>query len=98
MKHFIIFVKYRVPFEKLGNNVAVHRTFLQSGYDDGMLLCSGPNEKKSAGVVVAKANDIEELKGFFKNDPYALKELADYEYLEFNPIKFQPFLQNWIES
>jgi uncharacterized protein YciI len=98
MKHFIIDVRYKVPFEQLNGTVTEHRAFLQIGYDNGMLLCSGPKETKKGAIILAKTDDVEKLKVFFKNDPYIVKKLAEYEYIEFNPVKFQPFLQNWIEN
>ena len=98
MKHFFIDVKYKVPFEELSERVTEHRTFLQIGYDNGILLLSGPRETKKGAIIIARANEVDELKSFFKNDPYILNNLADYEYVEFNPVKFQPFLQNWIET
>ena len=98
MKHFFIDVKYKVTFEELSESITEHRAFLQIGYDNGILLCSGPRETKKGAIIIARANEVDELKIFFKNDPYILKDIADYEYAEFKPVKFQPFLQSWIET
>ncbi|MGO9379023.1 MAG: YciI family protein [Dissulfurispiraceae bacterium] len=97
MKHFIILSTYTVPFEQLGDNIADHRAFLQAGYDRGMLLCSGPQATKTGGAIIARASSIEELQGFFHGDPYQKRGLAKYQFIEFEPVKHQAFLENWLK-
>ncbi|MHB0967040.1 MAG: NUDIX domain-containing protein [Bellilinea sp.] len=96
MKHFLVHIQYKVPVEQLGDTVRQHREFLQVGYERGWLLMSGPREPKTAGIVVARAPSREELAGFFENDPYKVMGLADHEFTEFDPVKFQPFLTDWV--
>lgn len=96
MKHFIVEITYRIPVEQLGETVGEHRKFLQTGYDRGLLLCSGPQVPRTGGMVVARAGSVDDLRAFFKGDPYAIKGLATYRFVEFEPVKYQPFLQDWI--
>jgi uncharacterized protein YciI len=98
MKHFIILSIYTVPFEQLGDNIADHRAFLQTGYDKGMLLCSGPQDTKTGGAIIARASSIEELRGFFEGDPYQKRGLAKYQFIEFDPVKRQAFLEEWVNG
>jgi uncharacterized protein YciI len=95
-KHFIIISSYKVPFEQLGDDIAAHRAFLQIGYDKGMLLCSGPQNPKTGGAIIARAESLEALKQFMSSDPYTQKGLAAYQFIEFEPVKSQPFLADWI--
>lgn len=96
MKYFIVEITYRVPAEQLGETVQEHRSYLQNGYDQGWLLCSGPQSPKTGGIVVMKAPSLKDVQLFFEKDPYNLKGLTTYRFIEFNPVKFQPFLQPWI--
>ena len=57
---------------------------------------SGPENPRTGGVVIAKANSLEEIKSFFSNDPYFKNNSAEYEFREFNPVKFQNILADWI--
>ena len=98
MKHFIVEITYTVPAEKLAEIVTEHRAYLQIGYDKGWLLCSGPQEPRIGGMVVARAPSMEDLQGFFKDDPYNKKGLATYRFVEFNPVKFQPFFEAWLQG
>jgi uncharacterized protein YciI len=98
MKHFIIKINYTAPIEKIDEILPKHRAFLQTGYDKNMLLFSGPINPRTGGFVVAKAKSLEEMKDFFNNDPYKINKCAEYEFYEFNPVKHQNFLRNWIEE
>ena len=96
MLHFLVEITYTVPFEALSGVVAEHRAYLQTGYDKGWLLMSGPLVPKTGGLVVAKAPSAEAIREFFSTDPYALKGLATYNFVEFEPLKRQAFLEEWV--
>ncbi len=98
MKHFLVFINYKVPVDQLGETVQQHRDFLQTGYERGWLLMSGPRNPKTGGIVVARAPSQADLVDFFKDDPYKILGLADHEFLEFDPVKHQPWLADWITS
>jgi uncharacterized protein YciI len=96
MKHFMIELTYLVPAEQLAEIVTEHRAFLQTGYDAGRLLFSGPQNPRVGGIVLARAESLEEIQQFFSGDPYQIKGLASYRFVEFNPVKFQPFIEPWL--
>ena len=98
MKHFMIEILYSAPFEIIAEILPVHRAFLQGGYDKGMLLCSGPMVPKTGGVVIARASDKQEIEDFFSNDPYFLNNAATYRFVEFEPVKRQDFLEDWVSD
>ena len=96
MKHFIIESTYLVPFDQLGEKIALHRAFLQTGYDRGLLLCSGPQASRKGGLIVARAESLDAIEKFMAGDPYQQMGLASYRYVEFEPVKRQAFLEAWI--
>ncbi len=96
MKHFIINVNYIVPLTRIDEILSEHRKFLQNGYDKGLLLFSGPRNPRTGGIVAARANSMEEIKSFFASDPYKINKCAEYEFIEFDPVKRQPLLDDWI--
>jgi len=96
MKHFLILITYKVEVAIIDSLLAQHREFLQTGYDKKLLLMSGPLYPRTGGVVIARANFLEEIKTFFQNDPYYKNDAAAYEFREFNPVKFQQVLSDWI--
>ena len=72
------------------------RAFLQTGYDNGLLLLSGPQVPRVGGIVVARAASLADIRQFFADDPYQKKDLAAYRFIEFDPVKHQAFMEPWL--
>jgi uncharacterized protein YciI len=98
MKHFVVEIVYNVPFEKFGNAVTEHRDYLTLGYEQGMILFSGPQVPRMGGMVVVRAESMQEVVDFFAKDPYKLHGLADHRVIQFDPVRFQPDLKEWMEE
>ena len=98
MKHFIIEITYTSPIKKIEEVLQEHRNFLQIGYEKNMLLCSGPLNTRVGGIIIAKAESSEKIKEFFLSDPYNVNLLADYSIKEFDPVKSQDFMKEWING
>jgi uncharacterized protein YciI len=96
MKHFIIEITYKVPFEELQNILPAHRTFLDEGYAKGLLLMSGPQNPKTGGIIVARTKDEKEIKDYFSKDPYYTEGVAEHRFIEFTPVKFNEIIKTWI--
>jgi uncharacterized protein YciI len=96
MKHFMVEILYLVPFEEMSEIVPEHRAFLQGGYDRGWLLMSGPMVPKTGGIVIARAPSLEDIRAFFANDPYLLKGVANHRIVEFEPVKRQAQMEEWV--
>ena len=96
MKHFLIEIEYTAPIEIINMIVTEQRKFLQTGYDKGWLLMSGPKFPKTGGLVIARAPSMEDIQKFFFDDPYQQHKAATYRFVEFDPVKYQPLIQDWI--
>jgi uncharacterized protein YciI len=96
MKHFIVEVTYLVPREKMLEVRPEHRAYLEKGYERGMLLMSGAQSCGEGGIVIARAASQSEVEAFFQNDPYQVKQIASYRFVEFEPAAWQQCLQGWI--
>lgn len=96
MKHYIVEITFKVPFEKVEPVVPAHRAYLRVNYDKGILLCSGPKIPRDGGLLVARGESIDVINELIANDPYNLNGVADYRVVEFVPVYFQPILENWV--
>ncbi|MBI5402873.1 MAG: hypothetical protein HY959_05705 [Ignavibacteriae bacterium] len=96
MKHFIVEITYKVTFEELQGTLAAHRSFLDEGYEKGLLLMSGPQNPKVGGMVVARAETLEEIQEYFSRDPYQKGGFASYRFIEFTPVKNNPMIKDWL--
>lgn len=96
MKHFVVIVKYKANPEVMDKLRPKHREYLQKGYEEKLLLVSGPQPSRQGGVVVCRANSLEGIKLFFKSDPYNIAGAAEYEFIEFTPVSHQKLLEEWL--
>lgn len=95
MKHYVIELTYRVPLERLDQSTPAHRSHIQTGVDQGLILCSGPRVPREGGIIIGRADSQASLEAFFALDPYLREGLADYRYLEFQPLRYQAMLAGW---
>lgn len=95
-KFFIVQIEYLIPSDQMAEVRAEHRAFLKEGYEKGWLLISGPLIPPSGGVVVARAPSREALEELFSRDPYHLHQTARHEFVEFDPVFRQGFLEDWV--
>ena len=83
---FIIQLTYKTPINEVDKYMQAHREFLAYYYKQGLLLASGPLKPRTGGIIIATTNDKAYLEEVFKQDPYYLAEIADYEFIEFTPV------------
>ena len=98
MKFFLVELTYTVPLPEIEMATPAHRAFLQTGYERGVLLCSGPKVPRTGGVVLARGESLESVQEFFTNDPFQQQRLADYRFVEFNPVKRASCTEDWFAA
>jgi uncharacterized protein YciI len=94
---FIIMVNYKKPLEIVDQYVAAHRAYMDQGYTKDFFVTSGPRNPRVGGVVVSQLKDRAILETFFKDDPYYVNGVADFEIIEFAPVKNHPEFLKFIE-
>lgn len=98
MKHFVVEIIYTRPFDEVAAVVDEHRAYLQTGYQNGLLLISGPQEPRVGGILVMKADSLATIQSFCNGDPYAQHNVARHRIIEFFPKSHIPALQFWVDS
>lgn len=97
MKYFMLEGQHTVPFEQRAPElITAHRRFLQEGYDEGRFLLSGPHIPPTGGILVARAESLDELEEFLADEPYCKADVMRFtKIVEFNPVQHQPVLNDW---
>ena len=93
---FIIQLTYKVPLKEVDKYLQAHREFLDYYYKQGLLLVSGPMKPRTGGIIIALTKDKTYLESVLQKDPYCLAEIADYQLIEFTPIKHRDELKDII--
>lgn len=84
---FIVQLTYKTPISEVDKYLQAHRQFLDYYYKQGLLIASGPMKPRTGGIIIAATNDRAYLEEVFQKDPYYLAEIADYQMIEFTPVK-----------
>lgn len=87
---FLIIVDYRKPIEEVERFLAEHRAFLDRHFSRGELLCSGPQQPRTGGVIVSRATERAEVEAFVREDPFYREGIAEYRIVGFEPTKCAP--------
>jgi uncharacterized protein YciI len=98
MKHFLIEITFTAEPKQMAAVRPEHRAYVQTGFERGLLLFSGLQKPTTGGMVVARAKSRSEIERFFAFDPYRLKGIATYRFVEFSPVFYQRFLESWMKA
>jgi len=86
---FIANLKYKKSMEEVNKVLEAHLEYLDKYFEKGKFICTG---KKSfpelGGVILFDSNNLEEAEKILYEDPFYIEEIADYEIIEFQPVKF----------
>lgn len=86
---FIANLKYKKSMEEVNKVLEAHLEYLDKYFEKEKFICTG---KKSfpelGGVILFNSNNLEEAKKILYEDPFYVEEIADYEIIEFQPVKF----------
>jgi uncharacterized protein YciI len=95
---FVIQLKYIAPLTEVDKYLQAHREFLDYYYKQGLLVASGPMKPRTGGIIIAATKDKAYLEEIFHQDPYYLAEIADYQFIEFTPVKHRDELKELIQK
>ena len=93
---FLIDIKYTVDMDIINQHVMEHRTWLDEKYKEGLLLCSGPKEPRTGGIIIALCNESSQVKNLVKEDPYYKNNVAEYTITEFLPNKYHTQIKDLV--
>lgn len=85
---FVIQLHYKVAIEKVDQYLIEHRNFLEAGYQKNYFIASGPKNPRTGGIIISQLKDRAQLEKILSEDPFSIHGVADYEIMEFTPVKF----------
>ncbi len=93
---FIVQLTYKTSISEVDKYLQAHREFLDYHYKQGLFLASGPMKPRTGGILIALTTDKTHLESILKQDPYFLAEIAEYQLIEFTPVKHRHELDELI--
>ncbi|CAN5288234.1 YciI family protein [soil metagenome] len=95
---FIVILTYIKPLDIVDQHVTEHRAFLEQGYQQNCFIASGPQNPRVGGILISQLSDRQQLEQLLKNDPYQIHGIAEYQIIEFNPVKYHKDFAGFIEN
>jgi uncharacterized protein YciI len=87
---YIIQLTYKKSITIVDQYLLEHRAYLEECYKKNYLIASGPKNPRTGGILLSQVNDQLLLDDIIKNDPFYIHDIAEYEIIEFSPVKYHP--------
>jgi uncharacterized protein YciI len=87
---FLMLLKYIKPLDEVERLMPEHKAFLDRFYREGKLVCSGPREPRTGGVIMADVDSEVEAMKIVVEDPFFAEKVAHYELIRFNVTRSDP--------
>ncbi len=84
---FIISVNYTSPLDQIDLFLEEHIDFLKKNYEKKLFVASGRKVPRTGGVILARAENREELDAIIEKDPFFIHGVAEYEVVSVFWIK-----------
>lgn len=91
---FVILLNYVKPLSEVDRFVPEHIAFLDRYYASGHFQLSGRKEPRTGGVILSNAQTRDEIESIIMHDPFHREQIAEYEIVEFLPMKSAPELKH----
>lgn len=95
---YLILLTYIRPADEVAAARPAHREYLDGLYAGGKLVCSGPRDPATGGVILARVDTEEEVQKIVADDPFFVDGIATYEVVRFQPVKYDPAFAPFIDS
>lgn len=90
---FLLILTYKKPLAIVDQYLVAHREFLSEAYLQNNLIVSGPLNPRAGGIIFTRFVTREAVENFICQDPFYQHEIADYQIIEFDPVKYHPNFQ-----
>lgn len=95
---FLVLITYKKSLDEIDKYITDHRAFLDAGYKNNYFVVSGPKNPRTGGVIISQLSNREQLEKILNSDPFKIRDVADYEIIEFMPVKYHRNFSNFIEE
>lgn len=85
---YLLILSYKRGLDVVEKHLDKHKDYLDKYYRLGYFIASGRRKPRVGGVIICRADNIEEVRTLISEDPFYENEIADYEVIEFEPTKY----------
>ncbi|NEA53475.1 hypothetical protein G3I60_04710 [Streptomyces sp. SID13666] len=84
---FIVILNYTAPLDEIDRHLEAHNTWLEENFAAGHFIASGRQDPRTGGLILARANDREELGRILARDPFGRNKVATHTVIDWRPSR-----------
>ncbi|MCR4376960.1 MAG: YciI family protein [Rhodospirillales bacterium] len=84
---FVVLLKFSGKKDQAGRHMEGHKSWLQSGFDDGVFVVAGSLQPNQGGAVIVYNTSRDALRKRVEADPFVAEGVVKAEILEISPFR-----------
>jgi uncharacterized protein YciI len=94
---FVLIARYTRPIEEVDQLLDGHRAWIVGHMEAGRILLTARQVPLTGGLILARANSLDEVWAMIGEDPFHSSGSAEYDVWEFDPVRAAPGLEGLLE-
>ena len=95
---FVLIARYTKPAEEVDRLLDGHRAWIKRHMEAGTILLTARQVPLTGGLILARGERPEEIWRMIAEDPFHSSGSAEYEVLQFQPVRAAPGLEGLLEQ
>jgi uncharacterized protein YciI len=95
---FLLRATYNRPIEEVDALLEDHKAWIMKNFDAGRILLTARQVPLIGGIILARGESAEEMWAMLDEDPFKISGMAEYEVLEYAPVRAAPGVEGLLEG
>jgi uncharacterized protein YciI len=95
---FVLIARYTKPAEEVDRLLDGHRAWIMKNMEAGKILLTARQVPLTGGLILARGESHEAIWEMVGEDPFYTSGSAQYEVLQFEPVRAAPGLEGLLEQ
>ena len=95
---FVLIAKYKKQAEEVDRHLEAHKAWIKRNFDAGLFLLTARQVLLVGGLILATGQSEAQMRELIAEDPFFTSGSAEYDVLEFDPVRSTPELESLIRS
>jgi uncharacterized protein YciI len=95
---FVLIARYTKPAEEVDRLLDDHRAWIMKHMEAGTILLTARQVPLTGGLILAGGESPEAIWAMIREDPFHASGSAEYEVLQFQPVRAAPGLEGLLEQ
>lgn len=94
---FLLRATYNRPIEEVDQLLDGHKAWIMKNFEAGRILLTARQVPLVGGIILARGESAEEMWEMLEEDPFKSSGMAEYEVLEYAPVRAAEGLEGLLE-